>query len=327
MAADNAQFDFATWLDQTLAKGDVRVRDWPLMDVRVVLVVMVAYLVGIFVLVKYMKTRAAFELKWIPLFHNIHLCLLSLYMMVEVLRQAYIGGYSLFGNGVDKTEAGYGMARAIWIFYVSKVAEFGDTIIMALKKNFHQISFLHLYHHASIFFVWWVVCYFAPGGESYFSAALNSFIHVLMYGYYFWSTVHGWSESPEAKAAKKKAAAAAKAAKESGTAAPVAPEPKKRLSPCEPAFYRQYITSMQMLQFTVMFIQANYNVIVDIPGYPKFLGWVLFFYMLTMLGLFANFFRAQYLSAGKAKAAKKKALAAATAAEAATEAAGKPKEL
>jgi len=40
---------------------------------------------------------------------------------------------------------------------------------MALKgpgpDNFRQISFLHVYHHASIFFVWWIIVYYAPGGE------------------------------------------------------------------------------------------------------------------------------------------------------------------
>lgn len=72
------------------------------------------------------------------------------------------------------------MAKILYIFYLSKILEFGDTVIMALKKNYHQISFLHVYHHSSIFCVWWVIVYFAPGGESYFSAALNSGIHVFM---------------------------------------------------------------------------------------------------------------------------------------------------
>ena len=30
--------------------------------------------------------------------------------------------------------------------------EFVDTLIMILKKNTRQISFLHVYHHASTFF-------------------------------------------------------------------------------------------------------------------------------------------------------------------------------
>jgi hypothetical protein len=60
--------------------------------------------------------------------------------------------------------------------------EFVDTVIMVLKKNNRQISFLHVYHHATTFFpVWWANVKFGPGGEAYFCCAFNSFIHVLMY--------------------------------------------------------------------------------------------------------------------------------------------------
>ena len=33
--------------------------------------------------------------------------------------------------------------------------EFTDTLIMVLKKNERQISFLHIYHHATTFFPCW----------------------------------------------------------------------------------------------------------------------------------------------------------------------------
>lgn len=39
-----------------------------------------------------------------------------------------------------------------------------------------QVSVLHVYHHATISFIWWMITYTAPGGDAYFSAALNSFV-------------------------------------------------------------------------------------------------------------------------------------------------------
>jgi hypothetical protein len=52
-----------------------------------------------------------------------------------------------------------------------------------------QISFLHVYHHATTFFpVWWAVMKYAPGGDAWFCCFLNSSIHVMMYGYYFCAT-------------------------------------------------------------------------------------------------------------------------------------------
>jgi elongation of very long chain fatty acids protein 4 len=47
-----------------------------------------------------------------------------------------------------------------------------------------QVSFLHVYHHISIAWAWWIGLYIWPGGDSYFGALLNSWIHVMMYSYY-----------------------------------------------------------------------------------------------------------------------------------------------
>ena len=59
--------------------------------------------------------------------------------------------------------------------------EFVDTLIMVLKKNNRQITFLHVYHHATTFGLgWWTNVLLGPGGEAYFCCAFNSFIHVLM---------------------------------------------------------------------------------------------------------------------------------------------------
>jgi len=47
-----------------------------------------------------------------------------------------------------------------------------------------QVSFLHVYHHTSISLAWWIGLRVYPGGDSYFGAMCNSFIHVMMYSYY-----------------------------------------------------------------------------------------------------------------------------------------------
>ncbi len=46
------------------------------------------------------------------------------------------------------------------------------------------MSFLHIYHHTTIAWAWWIALRYSPGGDIYFGALLNSGIHVLMYSYY-----------------------------------------------------------------------------------------------------------------------------------------------
>lgn len=66
----------------------------------------------------------------------------------------------------------------IWLFYFSKIMEFVDTMIMVVKKNNRQISFLHVYHHCSIFTIWWLVTFVAPNGEGKSIVVRSRFIGV-----------------------------------------------------------------------------------------------------------------------------------------------------
>jgi len=269
--------------EDILAAGDPRVKDWPMMNPLHTIALIVLYLVVVGVLVLIMRRREkGFKATGLVVAHNLFLCGLSTYMFVGITAEAIRRKYSLFSNDLDTSEEGIPMARMIWIFYMSKIPEFGDTIIMALKKNFHQISFLHVYHHTSIFFIWWIITYYAPGGESYFSAALNSWIHILMYAYYCWSAL-----APKP------------------TPGPDGKLPKPR--PTQPAYYKQWITRLQMTQFCVMLLQAIWDLWIEPPkNYPRFCAWILFYYMFTMLALFGNFYVQSYLKGGKRKAAKAK---------------------
>ncbi|KAJ3020207.1 hypothetical protein HKX48_001152 [Thoreauomyces humboldtii] len=250
-----------TWLSTSRS---VHAQRLPLMDPFHVLIIIALYLVAVFGGKVLMKETEKFNAKGLMLYHNAFLLTLSGYMCVATLMEAYKQGYSVAGNYEDETKTGWPMAKLMWLFYVSKTVEFMDTIIMVLKKNDRQISFLHMYHHCSIFAVWWFVTFKAPTGESYFSAALNSFIHVVMYGYYFCMAVGIRQVS----------------------------------------FVKLYITRLQLTQFCCMMGQSIYLLWNHRYGtskpedtypagrspYPVDIAVLLFFYMWTMLGLFANFF-------------------------------------
>jgi hypothetical protein len=78
------------------------------------------------------------------------------------------------------------------IHYLSKYLDFGDTLFMTLKQNNHQLTFLHLFHHTSILIVWGYLLQVGhANGTAYFGAAINSFVHTVMYSHYLWTSM-GW---------------------------------------------------------------------------------------------------------------------------------------
>ena len=57
------------------------------------------------------------------------------------------------------------IAHALWWYYFSKLIEFLDTIFFVLRKKNNQISFLHVYHHATMFPIWWIGIKWTAGGQ------------------------------------------------------------------------------------------------------------------------------------------------------------------
>jgi elongation of very long chain fatty acids protein 4 len=92
-------------------------------------------------------------------------------------------GMSLVCNRHDLAEDG--MAFVNHVFYLSKVLDFADTVFMIVKGNWHQVTFLHVYHHTSIFLVYWLNAQANYASDIYLTIVLNGTIHFIMYGYYF----------------------------------------------------------------------------------------------------------------------------------------------
>ncbi len=56
----------------------------------------------------------------------------------------------------------------MWWYFFSKLIEFLDTVFFVLRKKNNQISFLHMYHHATMFPIWWCGTRWVPGGHAAF---------------------------------------------------------------------------------------------------------------------------------------------------------------
>lgn len=148
------------------------------------------------------------------------------------------------------------MARAVWLYYVCKLIEFSDTIFFVLRKKERQLSFLHIFHHSIITLAAWIAVRFYPGGHSTLLGVINSFIHVLMYGYYMLSAF--------------------------------GPHMEKYL------WWKKYLTRLQLIQFCIVFVHNAQHFFIDC-NFPKSLAALLCLNSGVFIYLFGSFYVKTYL--------------------------------
>uniref|UniRef100_A0A3B3S0T6 Elongation of very long chain fatty acids protein n=1 Tax=Paramormyrops kingsleyae TaxID=1676925 RepID=A0A3B3S0T6_9TELE len=240
------------FLEDLFGKRDSRVRGWLLLDSCLPTLSFTAlYLLLIYFGQIYMKNRTAYSLKKVLLVYNFVVTMLSFYMLIELILSTWTAGYRLQCQNLNSAGDGdIRVAKVLWWYYFSKLIEFLDTVFFVLRKKNNQITFLHVYHHASMFNIWWCVLNWIPCGQSFFGPLLNSFIHVLMYSYYGLSTI---------------------------------PSMHKYL------WWKKYLTQAQLLQF-LMTITHTLSAAVYPCGFPLGCLLFQSSYMMTLVILFVNFY-------------------------------------
>jgi len=160
--------------------------DVPMHSFRVPLALTVGYLISLPILKFFTQKYLAdvdvkILLKESMVLYNVAQVALNGWMVWRFIDAVMNKNHPFIGD-IYSTSAG--ASYAIWVHYCDKYLEFFDTYFMILRGRNDQVSFLHTYHHFSIAWAWWAAVTLFPGGDSYFGALLNSWIHVLMYAYY-----------------------------------------------------------------------------------------------------------------------------------------------
>ena len=245
--------------DKRTSKWFLMSKPWP------VLSLLFLYILIVLAGQQWMKARDAFNVKGILIIYNALLVILSVYMLYEFV-SAVVGtpNFNYFCQGVDSIEEHPNLMRhaiANWLFLISKIVEFLDTLFLIINKK--SVSFLHAYHHISVCVLWWIVVKWHPGGTTYFGAILNCFVHGAMYSYYLLSAL--------------------------------GPQYKKYL------WWKKYLTSLQLLQFFMVFVYLINATTVADCSYPRWLLWLFIGYDISLIILFGNFYNQEYVKNNKKK--------------------------
>lgn len=146
----------------------------------------VIYLALVYSGSQWMKHKEPYKLKNPLVLWNLSLAVFSLFGTLTLL-PSFIHGIAV--KGVDyaicQAESCSDPHFGLWgfVFVISKIFEFVDTLFLILRKK--PLSFLHWYHHATVPFYGWFVLGSDSDGSGHLFAAMNYFVHTLMYSYYF----------------------------------------------------------------------------------------------------------------------------------------------
>ncbi|XP_030603503.1 very long chain fatty acid elongase 5 [Archocentrus centrarchus] len=252
-----------TYIESWMGPRDQRVRGMLLLDnYPTTFALTVMYLLIVWMGPKYMKHRQPYSCRALLVFYNLGLTLLSFYMFYELVTAVWYGGYNFYcQNTHSAPEVDNKVINVLWWYYFSKLIEFMDTFFFILRKNNHQITFLHIYHHASMLNIWWFVMNSIPCGHSFFGASLNSFVHVVMYSYYGLSAI---------------------------------PAIRPYL------WWKKYITQLQLIQFFLT-VSHTVLAVIWPCGFPIGWLYFQISYMFTLIILFLNFYIQTYKKRGSSQ--------------------------
>lgn len=100
--------------------------------------------------------------------------------------------YTLFGfiyalyesDGIYSRATSENLTAIFKIYWLTKNIELLDTVFMVLRHRTRQITFLHIYHHASMVLLSDYARLYTPWPAIAVVLALNSMVHVVLYLYY-----------------------------------------------------------------------------------------------------------------------------------------------
>ncbi|XP_014090436.1 very long chain fatty acid elongase AAEL008004 [Bactrocera oleae] len=263
--ADMNATDSDVWKFLFVELADARTNDWFLIKSPVPIFSIVA-LYLYFVLSwgpRYMRDRKPFKLENTLIVYNFIQVLVSAWMVYEGC--VAWRNYNWRCQPVDRSFSPQAVreARGVYVYYLAKISELLDTVFFVLRKNERQVTFLHVYHHSVMPLISWGTTKYYPGGHGTFIGWINSFVHIVMYTYYFLSAF--------------------------------GPKMQKYL------WWKSHITTLQMVQFCMVFIHQTQLLYTDC-GYPRWsvcftLPNAIFFYY-----LFNDFYQKSYKKKQQAQA-------------------------
>lgn len=248
---------------------DPRTKDWPLAGNFPLISALLAGYVYVVKIAgpRFMKGRHPMQnLRPYIMLHNIFMIVANVFFLYNIGKRSYFGGgFSWFCQGLDYSRSPVRLEAIslLWWYLFVRIADFMDTLFFVLRKKDSHVSFLHVSHHVLVVFSGWFGVTYGADGQNVSTVLINSFIHVVMYSYYFLSLL--------------------------------GPEVRKHL------WWKRYLTQLQIAQFIIILVHSMIPAFVDC-GYPVYHQLIIASQVGFYLVMFVRFYLQSYKSNARLKA-------------------------
>lgn len=133
-----------------------------------------------------MRKKEPFDLRRIVRVYNFANIIMNIWLAYRGIHLSGDGASFFNCHCLDRDYKRFSLY--IDIFILSRVVDFLDTIFFVLRKKQSQITGLHVFHHALVPLVIYLVASFSMTPFSGFLIVMNALVHVVMYSYYFLAT-------------------------------------------------------------------------------------------------------------------------------------------
>ncbi|KAL1490975.1 hypothetical protein ABEB36_011642 [Hypothenemus hampei] len=256
--SENTTLSKSMWDVLFVDLADPRTSSWFLMDNPLpVIGILIIYLYSVKVMIpNYMATRKPYNLKTTIMIYNIFQVIFN----IILFREAWLMWirYNWFCQDFDRSNSPRAMRDTVaaYLYFLNKISDLTDTFFFTLRKKNNQVTFLHIYHHSLMPMIGWIMVKYVPGGHITFVGLLNTFVHVILYGYYF--------------------------------LAGLGPEMQKYL------WWKKYLTKLQLLQFLLVILH-NLLLFFGDCGFPKWTLFLILPNTVLFYYLFNDFYNKNYI--------------------------------
>lgn len=139
---------------------------------------------------KFMSTRKPYNLTFVIRCYNIFQIVACTMFLKSVHKVgfSFTNAFQCIHSDGEFTKELMEVSTVHWYFIILRMIEFLETIFFLLRKKFDQVTTLHVYHHISTVALLYISVKYSAAMMEVYITAVNSLVHVIMYGYYFFSS-------------------------------------------------------------------------------------------------------------------------------------------